>query len=186
MRRLAGVMWLLLLLSPSVHAHLLKVFVYVDGDRLQGSSYFAGGAAAANARIEIIDSNSEVVAELRSDAGGEFSYPVIRHGQYRVVADTGDGHRAEWRVGAEELSIESSNRSFVETENSAQPTSSHTQAATDNQLERLLDRAVARQLGPLRQELQQHNEQARLADIVGGVGFIFGLSGVLLWWRSRR
>ena len=48
-----------------------------------------------------------------------------------------------------------------------------------------MEQAVARQIGPLRRELQASQQRARLSDIIGGIGLIFGIAGVVLWWRSR-
>ncbi len=52
--------------------------------------------------------------------------------------------------------------------------------------EAMIERAVARQLGPLRLQLEQQQDRARLSDILGGIGIIFGLAGITMWWRSRR
>ena len=41
------------LLALPAQAHLLKVFAYVEGDSLHGSSYFSGGGAAAAAKIQL-------------------------------------------------------------------------------------------------------------------------------------
>jgi nickel transport protein len=49
-----------------------------------------------------------------------------------------------------------------------------------------VEQAVARQLGPLRDALRACEEQRRLRDILGGLGYIVGLAGLGLWWRSRR
>ncbi|QVK22833.1 hypothetical protein KHX94_16775 [Shewanella dokdonensis] len=53
-------------------------------------------------------------------------------------------------------------------------------------LEQLVQTAVAREVGPLRMELQRYADRLRLSDLLGGIGFIFGLTGGALWWRSRK
>ncbi|MEJ2456241.1 MAG: hypothetical protein P8103_19125 [Candidatus Thiodiazotropha sp.] len=52
--------------------------------------------------------------------------------------------------------------------------------------EAALERAVARQIRPLREALQGYEEQVRLRDIIGGIGYIVGLAGLGLWWGRRR
>ncbi len=175
-----------LLVSPLASAHLLKVFVYADGDRLQGSSYFAGGAAAKGASIRILTADGDEIAKLKTDALGEFSFPISAAEDYRVIADSGDGHRAEWSVRADELLPSNPTQSeTAATASQLQPSlDSHAELAL--LMERSVARAVAKQIGPLRQQLQRNADKARLADIIGGIGFIFGLAGMLLWWRSRR
>ncbi|MEH6473164.1 MAG: hypothetical protein V7752_18155 [Halopseudomonas sp.] len=188
-------LWPLLavLLSTPVQAHLLKVFVYADGERLQGSVYFTGGVAAAGAQIRILGDNDALLAELSPDSQGEFGYTVSTRRDYRVVADTGDGHRAEWTVAADELvsdlSTAQAKLAAAPTVLGDEPSSTSNRSCSslsDNELAALIERAVAAQVGPLRRELQAYGDRTRLADIVGGIGFIFGLAGTLLWWRSRR
>jgi nickel transport protein len=49
-----------------------------------------------------------------------------------------------------------------------------------------VERAVARQIRPLREALEAERSRARLHDILGGLGYIAGLAGLALWWRSRK
>lgn len=55
-----------------------------------------------------------------------------------------------------------------------------------DKLAELIQTAVAKEVGPLRMELQQADARAKLSDIIGGLGFIFGIAGIALWWRSRQ
>jgi nickel transport protein len=56
----------------------------------------------------------------------------------------------------------------------------------DPALEAAIERAVARQVRPLREEVAAARDAARLQDILGGIGYLFGLTGLALWWRGRR
>jgi nickel transport protein len=174
---------------------------------------------------------------LQPDAAGAFSHAVAVRGEYRVVADTGDGHRAEWRVAASEFGGESpagaeraagagraaaaegaaraegastkgagatgaSAKEAASAEGSASSESaalnadradaSLPRAARDRvqpaigEVETLVERAVARQIRPLREALEAERSRARLHDILGGLGYIAGLAGLALWWRSRK
>ncbi|QSX34983.1 hypothetical protein JYB87_07125 [Shewanella avicenniae] len=53
-------------------------------------------------------------------------------------------------------------------------------------LQQLIETAVAKEVGPLRMELQQTASRAKLSDIIGGLGFIFGIAGFAMWWRSKK
>lgn len=53
-------------------------------------------------------------------------------------------------------------------------------------LEAAVDRAVVRQLAPLREELRQHDRRLWLRDLLGGLGYLAGLLGLWFFWRSRR
>jgi nickel transport protein len=59
-------------------------------------------------------------------------------------------------------------------------------ATLDPALEAAIERAVARQIRPLREQLIAAEDRIRLQDILGGIGFIMGLTGLALWLTSRR
>lgn len=139
-------------------AHKLTVFAAVEGQDITGIVYFAGGNPAPGARIQITDAQGAPLAELQPGKDGRFRYQAQAPVAHRVIATTADGHRAEWRIAAEELV-----------------------AATGT-----LEAALARQLRPLREELLATRDALRFQDILGGIGYIFGLTGLALWWRCRR
>ncbi|MBC7952469.1 MAG: hypothetical protein H7Z12_11710 [Rhodospirillaceae bacterium] len=49
-----------------------------------------------------------------------------------------------------------------------------------------VEAAVARQIRPLRLQIDAMEERARFSDIMGGIGTIFGLFGIAAWIASRR
>ncbi len=192
MARRRRLFWLAfgLLLSLPVSAHKLKVFATAEGDRIRGQAYFVGGAPAGGATVRITDGEGRELARLQPDAGGEFSYRVERRGEYRVVADSQDGHVASWTLQADEFAsglpgvapeASSSTRAAGVVAGAATPVPPSQAVALDQ-----VERAVARQIRPLREALQASEERARLHDILGGIGYIVGLAGLGLWWGGRR
>jgi nickel transport protein len=173
-------------------AHQLRVFAFADGARITGSAYFAGGGAATGARIEVRDDSGALLAELTPDATGHFAYLAQAAIDHRILAISGDGHRAEWRVAADELigaprvaAEQPESALDVPTAQTA-PAATPLQAGLDPALEAAIERAVARQIRPLREQLIAAEERTRLRDILGGFGYILGLTGLALWWRSRH
>lgn len=178
---------LLLLLNGTAEAHLLKLFAYVEGTHIHGSAYFAGGSGVAGASITVSDANDQLLAQLKTDPQGAFSYNVTTAGEYRLQVDTGEGHRATWRIQSTEfgLSPATTEVSPVSADKNGDLKPDET-ALPYAKLATLIEQAVARQIGPLREALQRSQDRARLSDILGGIGFIVGLAGLALWWRSRR
>ncbi|WP_462322132.1 carboxypeptidase-like regulatory domain-containing protein [Halochromatium sp.] len=101
-RRLLIALSLLILSSPS-QAHRLQVFASVDGAEIQGRVYFVGGHPARGVDVELLDADGKAVAELGASDDGRFRLRAPAAQDYRVVAQTGDGHRAEWPIAASEL-----------------------------------------------------------------------------------
>ena len=61
------------------------------------------------------------------------------------------------------------------------------QIATNNQITALmLEKTIAKQIKPLRKEIQALKEKSGIRDIIGGIGYIFGLLGVVALLRERR
>lgn len=185
-------------------AHKLQVFAFADGAHIQGSAYFAGGAKAQGATIKVEDTGGNVLAELTPGPDGSFSYMAQAQIDHVIVADSGDGHRAEWRVTASELAggfpgsagppaerhsatIGAAPDADVASRSDPLPISLPQSTGAPSAPVDLatIERAVARQVGPLREELRATQDQARLHDILGGIGYILGLVGIALWWRAR-
>ncbi len=172
---------------PPATAHLLKVFAWAEGAEIRGYAYTAGGGRASGARITVLGPDGTTLATLPPDDAGEFRYVTKDQGPHRIVADSGDGHRASWTVGAAESGAAHGGAAAPPGADAGLPDDPQATATlSDDRLAALVERAVARQVGPLRAELQAHAARARLGDVVGGIGFIFGIAGVVLWWRSRR
>jgi nickel transport protein len=188
------VLVLSLLVSAPLQAHRLKVFATAEGSRIEGTAYFAGGAKAGGAFISVQDAQGRELARLTPDATGAFSYTATQRMDYHLVADTRDGHRASWTVRADELPAAlpapahdaKASPQGAALQPAPQTTTAMPPAAVDTETVSLVEQAVARQVRPLREELEAYGDRVRLHDILGGFGYIAGIAGLGLWWRSRR
>lgn len=199
---------LVLILSGAepAFAHKLLVFATADGATIEGQAYFAGGQPARGARVQVLAADGTPLAELTPDAEGRFTYQARTAAEHRIVADGADGHRAEWRIGADELAgaVGGAAAVAVAAPATAGPAAAapardaatdvppaadaanSTVAAPSPALIAAIERAVARQVRPLREELAAAQARARLTDVLGGIGYIVGLTGLALWWLRRR
>jgi nickel transport protein len=196
----------LLAAGPAL-AHKLNVFATAEGRQIQGEVYFAGGARAADVPVTVTNAAGEVLAQLRTAPDGSFRYqakaPVVQH----IVAATLDGHRGEWQIGASELAgafAASAAPADAATGTAAGATdvgapddtasagaqstaaASGAGAALDPALEAAIERAVARQVRPLREAALAARDAVQFRDVLGGIGYIIGLAGLGLWWQCRR
>lgn len=186
----------LLLFAPAASAHALRVFAFADGPRIEGTAYFAGGGAAPGARIVVKDTDGNTLARFTPAGDGSFSYRARAMSDHVIEARTGDGHLARWTVTASELAggfpdvgrpdAGDESRSGAAGTSGVGRSETEQRARFDPALEAAIERAVARQVRPVREELAAARDAFRLKDILGGVGYLFGLAGLALWWRSRR
>jgi hypothetical protein len=80
--------------SPAM-AHRLGADCTIRGKDVQVEAFFSDNTSAKGARISVLDSNNNSVAEGRTDDQGAWSFPAPEPGVYRVIVEAGNGHRAE-------------------------------------------------------------------------------------------
>lgn len=197
-------LWLMcgaLLAASPAFAHKLKVFALVDGDHIAGSTYFVGGAKAAGATVTVTDPQGTELARLVPDAEGAFRFRPMQRIDHVLVADSGDGHVARWIIAADALPVgvgagagtkptadlEFEPAAATTAPRDAEPIPSIARTPiSDEALAAQIEQAVARQLRPLREQLDVHDARVRLQDVLGGIGYIAGLAGLALWWSAAR
>lgn len=173
------------------YAHLLQLFAYAEGDRIEGSVRVAPGTETVTADIKVRDRDGRILAQLKPDDTGAFSFRATEPVDHVIVARTADGHFAHWTVSAEELigvvpsSPDGPSPQATDSKSSSTDPSHSIQASVNPLVLNQIEQAVARQTRPLREALFEYQRQLRLHEILGGIGYIFGLGGIALWWRSR-
>ena len=155
-------------------AHKVNVFATVNNGAIEGECYSSGGGKLKECLVEFYDSSGEKLGETRTDADGRFRFEPTAQTDHRIVLDTGDGHRAEYTVPVGELPA-----SYP----AAAPATTPSDAGD---IERRISESVEKAIRPLRQQLDQWENKVRLHDVLGGVGYIFGLAGVVLYFKSKR
>lgn len=183
---LRGVLALLLAALPlqEALAHKLKVFATAEGRAIEGYVYFPGGGRGRNLQVLFLGPDGARLGETATDADGRFRYEAASAVDHRVVVDSGDGHRGEFLVRAAELGGTPAARAGAAP---ATTTAGDIPAApADAALEQLVDRAVARHVRPLREQIEAYEEKVRLHDVLGGLGWILGLFGLAAWLHARR
>lgn len=169
MKKVVCALFLLLVCASPARAHKLKLFVTSEGGQVTGSLYFAGGGKAGQVDGQVLDAAGRVVARVRTGDDGSFHFTPPDGAAYRIRFESADGHMAEAGIGAE-ASI------------GAAPIEMTPVASVPPDLEV----ALARQLRPLRQQIDALENRTRLSDIIGGIGAIFGLFGCYAWIAARR
>ncbi|MFM2481307.1 hypothetical protein [Celerinatantimonas sp. YJH-8] len=181
-----GITLLWLLLAPVAHAHLLKVFAWRDGQAIVGNAYFSGGVPAQGANIRLQNKAGVDIATGHPNTKGDFRLEIPTGKiAVTVVADTHDGHIAHWDLSAADSDTTTEAPSTTR-HNTPKATSASPAALDPTQLKNLISQAVAEQIGPLRMELSKDAGAFRFSDILGGIGYIFGLAGICFWLKSRK
>jgi nickel transport protein len=182
MKRVSLALVFLLLGVAPAFAHKIKLFATAEGMSVSGYAYFSGGTRAQGADIAAHVGERQVFSG-KTDDQGTFRFTATESADHRLTVDSGDGHTAGFTIKAEELG-KAAEPPQAATETAAAPVA---QTITDDgRLAALVEQAVARQIRPLREQLDAYQESARLRDALGGLGFIIGLGGLAYGLDQRR
>ena len=188
--------------SPAM-AHKVIVFAYVQGDSVYVESKFAGGRKVKQGNVSVSDSSGTVLLTGTTDDAGNFSFKPPNAGDLVIQINAGVGHLGKWTVTASELADAvkgpenepaaskqtSTDSSESESAKSQPETKSESiQPAVDPRvLEKMISKAVKREIKPVLDILvEARTEGPSFKDILGGIGYIFGLFGVAAYMASRK
>ncbi|MCL4692721.1 MAG: hypothetical protein KJ060_09460 [Candidatus Hydrogenedentes bacterium] len=174
--------------SPFAYGHALHLFASVSGDHIEGKAYYSD-SPAAGIPVTIVGPDDEILATVRSDVSGTFTWHPTKRCDLRFVAESEDGHRTEFTIAAEELprsrSAPEPEPSVIEVAAEDGPDDSDRSSPSSADLERLVAEAVSREVAPLREQLDAATHRTQLRDIVGGLGYIAGVAGLFALWKRR-
>jgi nickel transport protein len=122
------------------------------------------------------------VFEGITDDQGQFAFHATRHMDHAISVDSGDGHAASFIITAAELPA--SLPGTVVTE-AAIPTPVPPAEAIPGDLHSAIDQSIARQIRPLREQLDAYQQKLWWHDVIGGLGYIIGVAGFAYGWAHR-
>jgi nickel transport protein len=185
----------LLLVPATAEAHKLNVFATVssDGKTIEGNAFFRGGGKAQNATVTAFDPSGKELGRTTTDAEGDFHLSVAARCDVKLVVDAGDGHGETFNIPAAEFSKDPPAAGAEPAENppatAAVPASSgnsSTSSADANPDVSTKINALHNQIVQLRKDLNAAENRLRFRDILGGIGFILGLSGAAFYFLGSR
>jgi nickel transport protein len=179
---------LLLIAGLPAAAHHVVATAYAIGNTIEGEVGFSNGTMAAQGIVvQVRDANDQLLGETIVSGGGIFKFIATQRTEHRFSADLGAGHVMNVSVPADELpgALPGDLSRGVKVSAPAQA-SELTPGISHAALEHVVREAVAAQVNPLRRELAQYQERTTMRDVLGGIGYIFGLFGLAGWLHSRR
>ncbi|WP_420547025.1 cobalt ABC transporter permease [Curvivirga sp.] len=171
------------------HAHKVLADAYASGDMIEGEVGFSNGDMAKNVRIEIVDVDGNLLGEAKTDEDGIFFFKPTQMVEHVFRADLGAGHVAEFSVAVEDLP-EINGQTVPVTATSSSVTQTLTessgQAALAAQVSSADLRNIRQEMKLLRKEIAAYKEKNDFQTILGGLGYIFGLCGLYLFFLARK
>ncbi|NPA40253.1 MAG: hypothetical protein GXO57_07410 [Thermodesulfobacteria bacterium] len=175
-------------------AHKVSVFAYREADQIVGMSYFSGGTPCKHCEIIVYDSKGKEIATTKTDEKGNFKVKVKYTGPVTVKVLGGEGHVAEFHLEGlkEEEAIGENTQNETQVSNETVSETSQTtqvKGISPQELKRIVREVVAEETAPIKSmllELEKEMAAAKIHDVLGGIGYIFGVWGLFALIRRRK
>ena len=193
--------------AAPVSAHKVTIFAWVEGDTVHTRSKFSGGKRAKNSTVVVYDKEGNLLLEGKTNDQGEFSFKVPKKTGFKVALKASMGHLAEWTIPASDLTavgvtteagtekpdasktVEtvSPSPSLTDTGSVEVAQSSERLGLSREEVKTLINEALDKKLAPVMNMLAESMQGGpKMSEVMGGIGYIFGLVGVILYGISRR
>ena len=185
-----------LCLAAVSEAHKVNIFAYVDGNSVVTDSGYSRSKRVYDGVVEVYDAASgTLLLSGNTDTDGKFTFPIPdeareKHMDLRLLLKAGTGHQADWTVKYSEYgeapapATEAVSTDAAATE--SVPVAVGT-PATGGVSSAEVDAIVRRQLEPVKTMLAELNQSGpSVTEILGGIGYIFGLFGIAAYMKSRQ
>lgn len=175
-------------------AHKVNLFAYAENGMVYTESYFSDGRKAMDSTIEVFDSKKNTLLLTgKTDDNGEFSFKIPQATGLRIVLTASMGHKNEYLLSEEEVSVAlGKEKPAVEKpKESVKEEKLVSETLTPeygNKLENIVEEVVERKTAPIMKKLTKIEEQMQkpsLQEILGGVGYIFGLMGIAVYFKHK-
>jgi nickel transport protein len=185
--RAIRILVLFIVLSSLLLAHRVNIFAQVEGDSITGQCYYSDGVPVRNQKIDISRLSGEKVMELETDSAGYFRFaPPVRE-DLKIVLYAGMGHKAETTIMASDMpEIKKLSVEKPKSKQQAAVTVPERTEIDEEQLRRVVEEVVDERFNALRALIVKQQNSISLTTIIGGIGYIFGIFGLLLFLRRKK
>lgn len=178
---------LLLSIASPVFAHRVYIFAWAEGGTIHTESYFSGNRKVQDGIIRVFNMEGKELLSGKTNDAGEFSFPVPEIADLKIVLESSMGHGAEYIFKRTEIS---SAEKAVPDETPGTSVAQETEALPSggDQLKKEIGDVIDERLKPIIRELARLREEKGpgITEIIGGIGYIFGIMGVIAYMKSRK
>jgi len=167
-------------------AHKLNIFAHVEGAALVGQAYYRGMTPARQVAVRFVAPDEKPLGDTRTDDEGKFRFALRYRCDCRIVVDAGEGHGAEFVVAAGEMP--GTLPPYPGASAGAPPpppkpaTAANASAAGPaGDVDALRTQIVA-----LRAQLDAFQQETRWRDVLGALGYLFGVCGLAFYFLGVR
>jgi nickel transport protein len=191
------------LLPTVAYAHKVSIYAYAEDGMVFAEGYFSDGTRTRNSLIEVFDTKTgKKLLEGKTDNEGKFSFKIPKATSLKLVLHASMGHRNDYTLSAKEVKeamgirksgVRSQKSGVKGRKGESKPlyTVPLTVASgvSSAEIEAVVSKAMDRKLQPvitILLKLKENSEKPGITEILGGIGYIIGLMGIAMYFKSRR
>jgi nickel transport protein len=178
---------LFLALASTTFGHKVYLFAWIEGDTVYTESYLSGKKKVRGGLVKVFDPSGRKLLEGKTDEKGKFSFKIPKNTDLRIVLEATMGHKAEFLLKADDVSGIEKSQATTSDRKSEVPSSSVVKVDIE-QVKLLMEETLDSRLRPILRTLATIQEERGpgLTEIIGGIGYIFGVMGLILYLRGRK
>ncbi len=187
----------LMVTSSNAFAHKVNIFAYVEGDMVYTESYFPDGRKIEGGTVEVYDSQGNKLLEGKTNKEGQFNFKPPKKDGLKIVLIASMGHKNSYTLSADELTgtvetgetEEQKPQPIKEEELTEQksPAPKTTVQLDLEQIKKIIDSSLDEKLKPIMRQLAKaEQKEISFTEVIGGIGYIFGIMGIIMYFRSKK
>jgi len=179
---------ILLLLMPVsvVFAHKVNIFAYAEGDTVYTESYFSDGIKVKGGIVEVYDSQGTKLLEGKTDENGKFDFKLPKKDDLKIVLLASLGHKNSYTLSVDELAGIIASEKVQEPESRESEVKEVMQVDLE-QIKIIIDSSLDEKLKPIMRQLTKaQQKEVSFTEVIGGIGYIFGIMGIILYFASKK
>lgn len=175
-----------LMTASVVFAHKVNIFAYMEGDTVYTESYFPDGTKVKGGIVEVYDSQGTKLLEGKTDENGQFNFRPPKKDDLKIVLVASMGHKNSYTLSADELPDIIAAQKPQEPEPQEFKVKEVTEVNLD-QIKRIIDSSLDEKLKPIMRQLTKAQQRkVSFTEVIGGIGYIFGIMGIILYFVSKK
>ena len=181
-------LYILTLISSMAYAHSVYLFAWAEGDTIHTESYFGGNKKVNDGLIRVLDLTGKELLQGKTNEVGEFSFKIPQKTDMRIILESSMGHRAEYLLKTDEF-MDTAESPVEKTRDTEQVITSYPAMDMDvDKVREMIEDVLDSRLSPILKKLAKLQEQRGpgLSEVIGGIGYIFGIMGVIMYLRARK
>lgn len=173
---------LISLISAPAFAHKLSVFAYKEGDKVHLEGYFSDGTPSRGAKVIVTDADGKQIYEGKTDDKGNDQFTLNTQKEVIIKLNAGMGHFGTFNLKPDDGSSTPAKSMTASMASPRTPDSGTSGAINLSQLKLAVQQANE----PLAKEIDRLTNKTNMSNIIGGLGFIFGILGLFTYIKYRK